>query len=133
MKKTQVKKYIRLTELVPPLLSLVDEGKLPIAMAVDISYFSKEIQEWIYEYHQKNKGIKTVQIIALKELQNIDNITKYTFTATMNGALPDKPDGRVNLSTKKLNAFFPARMTARERERIIIELLTKWKDEQKKS
>lgn len=51
----------------------------------------------------------------------------------MNGALPDKPDGRVNLSTKKLNAFFPARMTARERERIIIELLTKWKDEQKKS
>ena len=131
MGQTQVKKYVRLTELIPPLLSMVDNKELPISMAVDISYFSQEVQEWFYEYHRANKGIKPAQIKALKELQNIDNITKYTFTATMNGAVPNKYGGGVNLSERKLNAFFPPRMAAKERERIIIELLTKWKEEQK--
>ncbi len=131
MGKSQVKKYVRLTELIPPLLSMVDNKELPISMAVDISYFSQEVQEWFYEYHRANKGIKPAQIKALKELQNIDNITKYTFTATMNGAVPNKYGGGVTLSERKLNAFFPPRMAAKERERIIIELLTKWKEEQK--
>ncbi len=127
----QVKRYIRLTELIPPLLSLVDSNELGMMMAVDISFFSQEVQEWFYEYHRANKGIKPAQIKALKELQNIDNITKYTFTATMNGAVSNKYGGGVNLSERKLNAFFPPRMAAKERERIIIELLTKWKEEQK--
>ena len=131
MGKSQVKKYVRLTELIPPILSLVDNKLVPISMAVDISYFGQEIQEWLYEYHRQNKGIKPIQIKAMKELQNIDNITKYTFTATMNGALPNKIDRSVNLSERKLNAFFPARMTSKERENIIIELLAKWKEEQK--
>ena len=126
-----MQKYVRLTELIPPLLSMVDAGNIPISMAVDISYFTQEIQEWLYEYHRQNNGIKPVQIRALKELQNIDNITKYTFNATMNGALPTKIDRSVTLSERKLNAFFPARMTAKEHENIIIELLTKWKEEQK--
>ena len=99
--------------------------------SVDISYFNKDLQEWLYEYHRQNKGIKPVQIKTLKNLQNIDNITKYTFTATMNSALPNKINRGVNLPERKLNAFFPLRMTAKERENIIIELLTKWKEEQK--
>ncbi len=131
LKGRQVQKYVRLTELIAPLLSLVDDKKIPISMAVDISYFNQELQEWICEYHRQNNGIKPVQIRALKDLQNIDNITKYSFTATMNGALPNKIDRSVNLSERKLNAFFPARMTSKERENIIIELLTKWKEEQK--
>lgn len=131
LKARQVQKYIRLTELIPPLLSMVDNKEIPISMAVDISYFSQEVQEWFYEYHRANKGIKPAQIKALKELQNIDNITKYTFTATMNGAVLNKYGGGVNLSERKLNAFFPPRMAAKERERIIIELITKWKEEQK--
>ena len=49
LRERQVQKYIRLTELISPLLNLVDERKLPITMAVDISYFSKEIQETSYE------------------------------------------------------------------------------------
>ena len=131
LKERQVQKYVRLTELIPPLLSMVDNKELPISMAVDISFFSQEVQEWFYEYHRDNKGIKPAQIKALKELQNIDNITKYTFTATMNGVVPNKYGGGVNLSERKLNAFFPPRMAAKERERIILELLVKWKEEQK--
>lgn len=133
MGQTQVKKYVRLTELIPELLDLVDEKKLTITMAVDMSYFNKEVQCWLLEYFKTNGKITLKQMAALKELQNLSNITKYTFTATLNGALPEgKGNGRVNLSERKLNKYFPARMTAKERERIIIELLEKWKAEKDK-
>ena len=45
-----VQRYIRLTELIPELLDLVDNKKLQFTVAVDISYIDKEVQEWIYEY-----------------------------------------------------------------------------------
>lgn len=126
----QVKRYIRLTELIPELLSLVDEKKIGLMMAVDMSFFNEEVQGWLLDYFKTNGKITQKQMAALKELQNLSNITKYTFTATLNGALPEgKGNGRVNLSERKLNKYFPPRMTARERERIIIELLEKWKAE----
>ena len=129
MGQVQVRKYVRLTELVPELLDLVDAKRITMTMAVDISYFDKEIQQWIFEYRRDNGILLPDQINALKELRNIDNITKYTFTATMNNALPEKKvNGRVNLSEKKLNRYFPATMTSMERERIILELLEDWKE-----
>lgn len=125
----QVRRYIRLTELIPEILQWVDEKKISMVMGVDISYFDKEIQQWIVEYRRDNGILLPDQINALKELKNIDNITKYTFTSTMNNALPEKKvNGRVNLSEKKLNRYFPARMTSMERERIILELLEEWKE-----
>ena len=129
LKARQVQKYIRLTDLIPEIVSWIDEKKITITMGVDISYFDKEIQQWIVEYRQDNGILLPDQINALKELKNIDNITKYTFTSTMNNALPEKKvNGRVNLSEKKLNRYFPARMTSMERERIILELLEEWKE-----
>ncbi|OON87414.1 chromosome partitioning protein ParB [Oribacterium sp. C9] len=130
LKARQVQKYIRLTELIPELLQMVDDKKLTISMAVDMSYFNEEVQGWMLDYIITNGKITLKQMAALKELENVANITKYTFTATLNGALPEgKGNGRVNLSERKLNKYFPPRMTARERERIIIELLEKWKAE----
>ena len=125
----QVQRYLSLTGLISELMTWVDEKKISIAMGVDISRFDKEIQQWIVEYRRDNGILLPDQINALKELKNINNITKYTFTATMNNALPEKKvNGRVNLSEKKLNRYFPARMTSMERERIILELLEDWKE-----
>ena len=125
----QVQKYLSLTDLIPELLDWVDEKKITIMMGVDISRFDKELQGWILEYRRDNGILLQDQINALKELKNLENITKYTFTATMNDALPEKKvNGRVNLSEKKLNRYFPARMTSMERERIILELLEEWKE-----
>ena len=45
-----VQRYIRLTELIPELLDMVDAKKLNFTIAVDISYIDKEMQKWIYEY-----------------------------------------------------------------------------------
>ena len=50
----QVQRYIRLTELIPELLDMVDNKKLTFTVGVDISYIDKEIQKWIYEYIKRH-------------------------------------------------------------------------------
>jgi ParB family chromosome partitioning protein len=99
-------------------------------LAVDISYFDKDIQQWIYEYIKENVVIKPEQIKALKECTNLDNITQYTMIQIMNDALPKKVPGKVSLSEKKLSKYFPSHMPSQEREKIILQLLEKWHQEQ---
>lgn len=123
----QVQRYIRLTYLSDELLELVDKTKIGINLAVDISYFDSEVQHWIYEYVKENGFLKPVQIQALKEYGNLENITQYVLIHTMNEALPKTKDtGRVALSGQKLKRYFPAGFSSRKREEIIIHLLEQW-------
>ena len=62
-----VQRYIRLTELIPVLLDMVDVKKLNFTIAVDISYIEKEIQKWIYEYIRDTGFVKPKQITALRK------------------------------------------------------------------
>lgn len=125
----QVKRYIRLTELVPDLLDLVDEKKLGMMLAVDISFFDKEIQHWLYEYIKDNGFLKPVQVEALKSAPNIENVTQYTMIQLLNEALPEKKTcGKVSLSEKKLDKYFPPHFSAAQREKVIIGLLEEWKE-----
>ncbi|MCR5777578.1 MAG: ParB/RepB/Spo0J family partition protein [Lachnospiraceae bacterium] len=130
LKDRQVRKYIRLTELIPELLQLIDERRLGISMGADISFFDKEVQKWLYEYRIENGFLKPSQIEELKRQPNLENMTQYTVIRTINDVLPMKQaSGKVTLSEKKLKKFFPSHMSACERERIIITLLENWKKE----
>lgn len=125
-----VQRYIRLTELIPELLSMVDEKKLSLVNGVDISYFDKEVQKWLYEYIKENGFIKPTQIDALKNHPNLENVTQYTLMALLNDALPEKKScGKVALSERKLDKYFPPNFSARKREEIILKLLAEWKQE----
>jgi len=64
----QVNRYIRLTELMPELLDMVDRKRVQFKVAVEISYIDKEIQKWLYEYIKNNGPINMKQITALREL-----------------------------------------------------------------
>lgn len=131
MGQTQVKKYIRLTELIPELLDMVDEKKVSIAMAVDLSYFDKDIQHWLYEYRKENGFLKNEQVAMLKNHPNIDNLTQYTLIQLLNGALPQpKETLSVSLSEKKLSKYFPPHFSGKQREQVIIGLLEKWSEQQ---
>ena len=131
LKARQVSKYMRLTELIPELLQMVDEKQISIVMGVDISYFDKDVQQWIYEYRKENGILRPEQIEALKEQKNLENMTQYSIIQVMNGALPEpKTNGKVSLSERKLNKYFPSHMASKEREKIILELLARWKEEQ---
>ena len=131
LKGRQVRNYVRLTELIAELMDYVDQKKIPITLAVDISYFDKQIQQWVYEYIKDNGFLKPVQIAALKEQPNLANTTQYHVISILNGALPQKSSSaKVSLSEKKLDKYFPPHYSAKQREDVIIQLLEQWSKEQ---
>ena len=131
MSGRQVTKYIRLTELIPELLDMVDEKKISIVMAVDLSYFDRDIQHWLYEYRKENGFLKNEQVAMLKNHPNVDNLTQYTLIQLLNGALPQpKETLSVSLSEKKLSKYFPPHFSGKQREQVIIGLLEKWSEQQ---
>ena len=131
LKDRQVRKYVKLTDLSPELMRMVDEKQISIALGYEIAFFDKEVQQWIYEYRLENGFIRPEQIEALKKEPGLANMTQHTTILALNRALPEiKTSGKVALSEKKLNKFFPPHMSSREREKIILNLLTKWKEEQ---
>ena len=128
---TQVKRYIRLTELIPEILDLVDQKKVQFTLAVDISYFDEQVQKWIYEYIKDNGFLKPVQIAVLKEQANLSNTSQYNVISILNGALPQKSSSaKVSLSETKLDKYFPPHYSAKQREEVIIQLLEQWSKEQ---
>lgn len=134
LKARQVRKYVRLTELVPELLQYVDEKRINLATAVEISYLSKEMQTWIAEYIHDNGAVQEAQIVSLKNETNLDNITQYTMIQILNAALPQRKDrGKITFSPRRLDKYFPVNYTSAQRQDIIIGLLEKWKKEQEDS
>lgn len=127
----QVKRFIRLTELIPDLLDLVDAKKLNFTIAVDISYIDKEIQKWIYEYIRDTGFIKPNQISALREQLKIGSVNQVGMLTIFNKCMMVKNAPRtITFSVKKLTKYFPDTYTAEDMERVIESLLEKWMQEQ---
>ena len=127
----QVTRYIRLTELIPELLDLVDNKKLQFTVAVDISYIDKEVQEWIYEYISDAGFIKPKQIAALRNQLNNGPINQIQMLSIFNNCVMAKKVSRsLTFSEKKLTKYFPDDYTAKDMEQVIESLLEKWMQEQ---
>lgn len=129
--RNQIQRYIRLTELIPELLELVDKKKLQFTVAVDISYLDREIQKWIYEYIRDNGFIKPGQISALRKHLETETISQNFMISIFNNCIAPKTQNRkVTISEKKLTKYFPLEYSEEQMERIIVSLLEKWKTEQ---
>lgn len=127
----QVQRYIRLTELIPDLLELVDKKRLNFTIAVDISYIPQDVQEWIYEYICDNGFIKPNQIAALRNYLGQGPVTQSLMISILNSHIPVKaPARKVTLNEKKLTKYFPKNYTSEDVEKVIESLLEKWKQEQ---
>lgn len=127
MSGRQVKRYIRLTELIPELLECTDNKKIGLVMAVDLSYLDEQVQKWVYEYFKENGFLKPIQVDALKNYPNLSNVTQFSVISIMNDALPKKSkESKLSFSAKKLDKYFPPQYSTKERESIIIQLLEQW-------
>ncbi len=126
----KVKRYMRLSELIPELLNLVDEKRIPIVVGVEMSFFTRKIQGWIHEYCLDVRIPKWNEVAELRSGVPQKDITKENLYEYLNGrkAVPDAPD-KIVFTRRKLNQFFPKYMSTPERERVIITLLGKWKEE----
>ena len=129
--RAQVQRYIRLTELIPDLLELVDKKRLNFTIAVDISYIPQDVQKWIYEYICDNGFIKPNQIAALRNYLGQGSVTQSLMISILNSHIPVKaPARKVTLNEKKLTKYFPKNYTSEDVEKVIESLLEKWKQEQ---
>ena len=126
--RNQVSRYIRLTELIPEMLDLVDKKRLQFTVAVDISYIDKEIQRWLYEYIKENGIIKAKQITLLREACTSGPMTQAKMISILNESQPGRtPSSKNIISEKKLREYFPDNYTAADMRSVILELLEQWK------
>lgn len=123
----QVKRYIRLTELIPEILDYLDLKRIPFTSAVEISYLDKEIQKWLFEYIRDNGLVKPKQIALLREACKTGIMTEGKLIAILNDSQPGRTPSTKNLiSEKKLRKYFPSDYTEEDMRSVIVELLEQW-------
>ena len=127
--RAQIQRYIRLTELQPKLLNMVDNKRLNFTVAVDISYIDKEIQNWLYDYIDANGTIIPNQVKTLRKAIDSGTVmTQQKMVSILNECIKPKNTAKnVTFSGKKLEKYFPASYTAADVEKIVFELLEEWK------
>ena len=110
---------------------IIDNKKLGLVIAVDLSYLDVQVQKWVYEYFKENGFLKPVQVEALKNHSNLSNASQHMIITILNEALPKKSTAaKVSLSEKKLDKYFPPHYSAKDRENVIIQLLEQWSTQQ---
>ena len=130
--RNQIHRFIRLTELIPELLEMVDAKKMPLVTAVDISYIDPKVQKYLYEYIKENGMVKSYQVTALRKyLEDYETIGQSKMIAVLNEVITGKTQKKsVHFTEKKLRKYFSSNYTVSDMEKIMIRLLEKWKSEQ---
>ena len=130
--RNEIQRYIRLTELIPELLDMVDRKKLQFTVAVDISYIDPVVQQWLYEYIRENGFIKPAQVIALRKYLQIEKVNQQRMIMILNENMPGRTsiNRKITFSEDKLSKYFPPFYSQLDMENIMIELLEEWKKKQ---
>ena len=127
----QLHRYLRLVELIPPILELVDKKALALATAVEVSFLDHEVQQMLYEYMCENEICKTFQIFALRDyLKENDTITRMELMRILNENAPKDESNRfqqITITKKKLQEYFPPFYTRSQMEKVLFLLLEEWK------
>ena len=127
----QVKRYIRLTELIPELLDYVDQKRIQFTVAVEISYIDQEIQRWLYAYIRDNGMVKLNQISILRTELQAGAMTEAKMITLLNNSQPGKlPSSKLTFTEKKLREYFPPEYTTTQMRNVIEKLLGEWKQTQ---
>ena len=116
--RNTIRRFIRLTELIPELLEYVDKKRIPFTSGVDISYLNKEIQKWLFEYIKENGPVKSVQVAALRRaIENGALMTQEKMISILIENQPGgKPNRKVTFSENKLRSYFPEKTSPVEIE-----------------
>lgn len=122
----QVQRYIRLTELIPPLLDMVDERKIAFNPAYELSFLTKEEQAQLVEtmdYEQATPSLSQAQ--RMKKLSQEGKLTEDTMLAIMSEEKKGDLD-KVTFTSDTLRKYFPKSYTPKRMEETIIKLLEQW-------
>ena len=126
MSKDNVKRYIRLTNLVPELLDMVDEKKISFNPAVELSYLDEKQQQDFLEAMDASQNAPSLsQAIRIKKLAQQNEFSYDAVYDIMNEEKKSELD-TVTIKNETLRKYFPRSYTPRQMARIIIKLLDQW-------
>ena len=118
-----VRRYIRLTNLVPPLLKLVDEGRIAFSPAVELSYLTKEEQAELWDLIEQEDATPSLsQAIRMKQLSRMAKLTPEAIYAIISEEKPNQKE-QVRLKTESLKKYFPSHYSTQQMEKAILKLL----------
>ena len=131
--KDTIRRYIRLTELIPEILDMVDNGQIKFNPAVELSYLAREEQQDFLsamDYAQAAPSLSQAQRI--KTLAQEGECTLDAMCEIMNEVKKGELD-RVTFKTDSLRKYFPKSYTSKQMEDKIIQLLEQWQKKREKS
>ena len=127
----QVQRYIRLTELIPPLLDMVDERRIAFNPAYELSFLTKDEQTMLLDAMDSEQATPSLsQAQRLKQFSLRGELDAVVMRAIMSEE--KKEVERVTLKGDTLRKYFPASYTPKRMEETIIRLLEQWQKQQKR-
>ena len=117
-----VQRFIRLTELIPPILRMVDEGKIALTPAVELSFLKKDEQENLFATMESEEATPSLsQAQRMKQLSQSGRLDMDTIFAIMTEEKGNQKE-TLKINTSKLKKYFPKNTTPKQMEETIIKL-----------
>lgn len=121
--RSQIQRYIRLTELIPPVLQMVDDGKIAFRPAVELSYLSKEQQESLYSTMECEDCTPSLaQAIKMKEFSKDGKLTDEVILSILQEEKPNQRE-QFKIPKERISKYFAPGTPAQKIEDTIIKAL----------
>ena len=118
-----VQRFIRLTELIPPILQMVDEGKIALTPAVELSFLKKDEQENLFATMESEEATPSLsQAQRMKSLSQSGRLDMDMIFSIMTEEKGNQKE-TLKINTSKLKKYFPKNTTPKQMEDTIIKLL----------
>lgn len=118
-----IQNYIRLTNLVPPLLQMVDDGRIAFSPAVELSYLTRDEQAELWDLIGREDATPSLsQSLRMKRLSREAKLTPEVLYAILTEEKPNQKE-QVRIKTESLRKYFPRNYSAQQMEREIMKLL----------
>lgn len=122
--REQIRRYIRLTELIPPLLDLVDDGRIGMRPAVELSYLSKESQTELAEIISFMDATPSHdQTIRMRKMSDEGKLTSEAMEAIMNEIKPNQRE-KISFRADRIRQYLPQNMPKSQTEEYVIQALS---------
>ncbi|NBJ17016.1 MAG: ParB/RepB/Spo0J family partition protein [Dehalobacter sp. 4CP] len=124
--RNQIQRYIRLTELIPPILEMVDEKQIAFNPAVEISYLTEKEQTELLETMKQEENTPSLsQAQRLKKLSQEGRLSADVIYTILTEEKPNQKE-KFNIQKERIDRFFPKNFSDKQKEDLIIQLLESW-------
>lgn len=128
--RNQIQRYIRLTNLIPDLMKMVDEKQIAMSPAVELSYLPRGIQKKIYDHCQMQQSTPSLsQAVKLKNLSQKKELTEKALYEILSEPKANQKD-RISFRADTFAGFFPKGTSVEKMQEIILDMLKQRKRQQ---